>query len=181
VSLISKNIDRKSEALVNENIGAVKVLVIDENGNSLGEHPTFEAIKMANERDFDLVCVAPNATVPVCRYMNYSKYRFEMQKRAREAKKNQKIATVKEIRLSPVMGDNDFDYKWRNGCKFLNEGDKVKVVLSFKKRERLLNYGNPENTIMEKFIAMTQDIAVVEQKPVLEGKRLIAVLAPKKK
>lgn len=181
MSFISKNIDKKSEALVNENIGAVKVLVIDEAGNSLGEFLTPEAIKMANDRDFDLVCVAPNAAVPVCRYMNYSKYRFEMQKRAREAKKNQKIATIKEIRLTPVMGDNDFDYKLKNGRKFLAEGDKVKVELNFRRRERLLNYGNPETTIMEKFLAMTQDIANVEQKPVLEGKRLIAIIAPKKK
>lgn len=181
MSVISKNIERKSDALVNENIGAVKVLVIDENGTSLGEFPTSEAIRLAHGRSFDLVCVAPNAQVPVCRFMDYSKYRYEMQKKAREAKKNQKIITVKEVRLTPVISSNDFETKLRSGIKFLQDGDKLKVTLTFNRRARMLNYGDPDISVLERFLTRTADIANVEQKPVLEGKNMSVMLAPKKK
>ncbi|MDD4212715.1 MAG: translation initiation factor IF-3 [Bacilli bacterium] len=181
MSFISKNIERKNEALVNENIGAAKVLVIDETGTSRGEQLTQDAIRMARERNFDLVCVAPNATVPVCRFMDYSKYRYEMQKKAREAKKNQKIITIKEVRLTPVISGNDFETKLRNGIKFLQDGDKLKVTLTFHRRARMLNYGDPDISVLERFLTRIADIANAEQKPVLEGKNMSVILAPKKK
>ena len=181
MSFISKNIERKSDALVNENIGAEKVLVIDEAGTSRGEFSTAEAIRMAHERNFDLVCVAPNANVPVCRFMDYSKYRYELQKKAREAKKNQKVVTIKEIRITPVISSNDFETKLRNGIKFLEEGAKIKVTLSFHRRARMLNYGDPDITILENFLARTADLATIEQKPILEGKNMSVMLAPKKR
>lgn len=180
MSYISKNLDRKNDALVNENIKSISVLVIDESGNSLGEHKTADAIKMAETRNFDLVCVAPNAKVPVCRFMDYSKYRYEMQRKAREAKKNQKIVLVKEIRLTPVISGNDFETKLRNGIKFLKEGNKVKVTLTFNRRARMLNMGNPDFSILEKYIERTAEIATIESKPTLEGRNMSMILVPKK-
>ncbi|MDD3191716.1 MAG: translation initiation factor IF-3 [Bacilli bacterium] len=180
MSCISKNVDRKSDALVNENIEADVVLVIDENGTSLGEQSLQIAIKMAEARNLDLVCVAPNAKVPVCRFMDYSKYRYEMQRKAREAKKNQKIISIKEIRLTPVISSNDFETKLRNGMKFLEEGNKLKVTLTFNRRARMLNTGDPNFSVLDNYIARTEEIATVEQKPTLEGRNMSALLAPKK-
>ena len=180
VSFISKNIDRKSDALVNENINAERVLVIDGDGNSLGEQPLAEAIKMATSKNLDLVCVAPNAKVPVCRFMDYSKYRYEMQKKAREAKKNQKIVNIKEIRLTPVISTNDFETKVKNGIRFLQDGDKLKVALTFNRRVRMLYQGDPDFSILDKFINRTEDIASVEQAPTREGRNITMILAPKK-
>lgn len=180
MSYISKNLDRKNDALVNENIKAERVLVIDESGNSLGEKNLMDAIKMAESRNFDLVCVAPNAKVPVCRFMDYSRFRYELQRKAREAKKNQKIVTVKEIRLTPVISSNDFETKLRNGMKFLQEGDKLKVTLTFNRRARMLNTAEPNFTVLERFIERTSEIANVEQKPMLEGRNMSTILSPKK-
>ncbi|MFA7367374.1 MAG: translation initiation factor IF-3 [Bacilli bacterium] len=173
--------DRKNDALVNENIRADRVLVIDENGESLGEQSLQDAIKMAESRNSDLVCVAPNAKVPVCRFMDYSKYRYEMQKKAREAKKNQKVVTIKEIRLTPVISSNDFETKLKRGIKFLEDGDKLKVTLTFNRRARMLS-NNSENNfdMIVKYIEKLSDIAVVESKPTLEGRNMSAILSPKK-
>lgn len=176
---ISKNLDRKNDALVNENIKADVVLVIDESGTSLGQHKVQEALKMAEARNFDLVCVAPNAKVPVCRFMDYSKYRYEQRRRAREAKKNQKIITVKELRVTPVISSNDFETKLRKGIEFLKDGNKLKVSLTFNRRARMLYQGNPDISILDKFIERTADIANVEQKPTLEGRNFTIILGPK--
>ena len=180
VKNISKVVERKSEALVNENITAPKVLVITEEGVSLGEQEVATAIKMAEARDLDLVCVAPNAPVPVCKFMDYSKYRYDLQKKAREAKKNQKIVSVKEIRLTPVISIGDFETKLKAGRKFLQDGDKLKVTLTFNRRARMLN-NNPDFSVLTKYIEATADYATVERQPVLEGKNVSATLAPKKK
>lgn len=181
MSFISKNVDRKSDALVNHNIRAERVLVIDEDGQSLGEKSLVEALQIAESKNLDLVCVAPNAKVPVCRLMDYSKYRYELQRKAREAKKNQKVITVKEIRMSPVISSNDFETKLRNGIKFLQDGDKLKVTLTFNRRARMLTTNNDVNfQILEKFIERVADYGVVEQKPTLDGKNISMVLSPKK-
>lgn len=179
MSFISKNLDRKNDALVNENIKADVVLVIDESGTSLGNHKFQDALKMAEARNFDLVCVAPHAKIPVCRFMDYSKYRYEMQRRAREAKKNQKIITVKELRVTPVISSNDFETKLRKGIEFLKDGNKLKVSLTFNRRARMLYQGNPDISVLDKFIERTADIANVEQKPTLEGRNFTIILAPK--
>ncbi len=182
VSNINKNQnqDRKNEALVNENIKAEQVLVVDDAGNSLGVKKLQEALKIAEERNLDLVCVAPNATTPVCRLMDYSKYRYEQQKRARVAKKNQTIICVKEVWLTPVISSNDFDTKLKQGTKFLQQGNKLKVTLRFNRRARLLNMGDPDIQVLQRYIDATSEIATVESKPVLEGKSVFAVLTPKK-
>lgn len=180
VSYISKNLERKTEALVNENIRAERVLVIDEDGTSLGIKNLSEAIKMATSKNLDLVCVAPNAKTPVTRFMDYSKYRYEMQRRAREAKKNQKVVNIKEIRLSPVISGNDFETKVKNGIRFLEDGDKLKVALTFNRRMRMLYQGDPDISVLEKFITRTVDIANVEQAPTREGRNISMILVPKK-
>ena len=113
--------------MVNDEIQAEVVLVISETGEQLGKLDLAEALRIADERGFDLVCVAPNAPVPVCRLMDYSKFRYEQIKKAKEAKKNQKIVQVKEVRLSPTIDSHDFETKQRNAKKFLTDGDKVKV------------------------------------------------------
>ncbi len=155
--------------------------MIDENGESLGEKSLVDAIRLAESKNLDLVCVAPNAKVPVCRFMDYSKYRYELQRKAREAKKNQKVVTVKEIRMTPVISGNDFDTKLRNGIKFLQDGDKLKVTLTFNRRARMLTTNNDVNyQILEKFIEKSSDYSVVEQKPTLEGRNISMVLSPKK-
>ena len=119
VSSINKSQDRKNEALVNEEITASVVLVVDDEGNKLGEMSVQEGIKLAEEKGLDLVCVAPNAPKPVCRMMDYRKFRYEQQKRARVAKKNQTIISVKEVWLTPVIGQNDFDTKLREDFELL--------------------------------------------------------------
>jgi len=177
---ISKNVSRKNEALVNENIKADVVLTIDENGESLGKQKTQDALKMAESRNLDLVCVAPQAKPPVVRFMDYSKYRYEMQRKAREAKKHQKTVVVKEIRVTPVISSNDFETKLKQGIEFLKKGNKVKVNLTFNRRARMLYQGNPDISILEKFIERTADIADVEQKPILEGRNFTIMLVPKK-
>jgi translation initiation factor IF-3 len=180
VSSINRNQDRKNEALVNEEITASVVLVVDNEGKMLGEMSVAEGIKLAEAKGLDLVCVAPNAPKPVCRMMDYSKFRYEQQKRARVAKKNQTIISVKEVWLTPVIGQNDFDTKLKTGIKFLQQGNKLKVTLRFNKRARMLNMGDPDIQVLTKYIEATQDIATVENKPTLEGKSVSMILVAKK-
>lgn len=177
--IISKNLDKKSEALVNENIISKEVLVIDEDGNQLGKMTPAEGIKLAEQKNLDLVCVAPNAAVPVCRFMDYSKYRYELQKKAREAKKNQKVLSMKEIWLSPVISSNDLETKLKSAKKFLLEGCKLKVTLRFTKR-RMIGMMTPNDTVLDKFSEKLTDISTVEQAPILEGRNMTLILMPKK-
>ena len=139
-----------------------------------------EALTLAEEAGYDLVCVAPNAKVPVCKFMDYRKFKFEQQKRAKVAKKNQAVVTVKEVRLTPVISDNDFETKLKAGIKFLEQGNKLKVTLTFVRRARMLNLGDPNIEVINRYIARLEDLAVVESKPVLEGKNVTAMLAKKK-
>lgn len=170
----------KQEALLNENIRFPQVLLIDANGQQLGIKSSTEALEIAMEQGYDLLCVAPNAKTPVCKLVDYKKFKYEQQKNARLARKNQTVIVTKEIVLSPVIGTGDFDTKLKQGLKFLNEGNRLKVTLSFKKRGRLLNGGDPNIEVIEKYIESIGDIATVESKPSLEGRNVIAVLAAKK-
>lgn len=177
---ISKNLDRKDDALINENIKAPEVLVIDEKGESLGVKPIEVARKLAEKADLDLVCVAPNAKIPVCRFIDYSKFRYEQQRKARESKKNQKIISIKEIWLTPVISPNDFETKLRNGRKFLTDGDKLKVTLRFGRRIRMMSSMESDNRkMLDRFIEATADIATVETEPSLEGRNITLTLSPK--
>ena len=180
MSGINKNQDRKGESLVNEDITAEVVLVVDEEGQMLGEMTPAEGIKKAEEKGLDLVCVAPNAKKPVCRMMDYSKFRYEQQKRARLAKKNQTVISVKEIWLTPVISTNDFETKLKAGIKFLQQGNKLKVTLRFNRRARMLNMGDPDIHVLNDYMEATKEIATVESKPTLEGRSVSMILVAKK-
>jgi len=151
--------------------------VISETGEQLGIMPIEKALRLAEERQLDLVKIAPKANPPVCKIMDYGKYLFEMAKKEKEARKNQKVINVKEIRLSASIEDHDLGVKARNADKFLKAGDKVKVTIRFRGREM----AHPEvgYEVMEKFVSMLTVEAVVERKPTLEGNNMIMVVAPK--
>lgn len=151
--------------------------MIDNDGSQLGVVSAKEAQKIANEKNLDLVKIAPNANPPVCKILDYGKYRYELQKKEKEAKKKQKIISVKEIRLSPNIEDHDLNVKANNANKFLKAGDKVKVTLRFRGRE--MGFTRLGYDIMEKFAALIQESGTVEKRPVLEGKNMIMILAPK--
>lgn len=169
--------DKKGENLINEEIEASYVLVIDEAGNQLGKLAIEEALSMAYDRGFDLVCVAPNAEIPVCKFMDYSKYKYEQNRRAKEAKKNQKIVSVKEVRLSPTIDVGDYETKSRAAKKFLENGDKVKVSCRF--RGRMIEQANNTKELFLKFAEKLEDISQVDQKPTLDGRNMFMTLSPK--
>ena len=174
--------DKKGENLVNEEIEASNVLVISDTGEQLGVLPIEEALAVAYDKDLDLVCVAPNAPTPVCKLMDYSKFRYEQNKRAKEAKKNQKIISIKEVRLSPTIDVGDYETKARATRKFLEAGDKVKVSCRF--RGRMIEQANNTKELFLKFAAKVEDIAQIDSQPVLDGRNMSMVLsakAPKKK
>ena len=171
--------DRNNGDLVNEAIRFPEVRVIGPDGESLGVMSRYNALLKAQEYDLDLLCVAPQAKPPVCKIINYGKYRFEQQKKSREAKKNQNIIVIKEVQLTPVIGQHDLETKVRHAIKFLKEGNKVKVVLRF--RGRQLSHVEVGEDVMNRFIALVEEYAIIEKKPVLDGKLLTAVLASKVK
>ncbi len=175
-----KNITKpgdKKENLVNEEIEASYVLVISEEGEQLGKLSISDALRVAEERGYDLVCVAPNAQVPVCKLMDYSKFRYEQNKKAKEARKNQKTISVKEVRISPTIDVGDFETKQRAARKFLTGGDKVKVSCHF--RGRMIEQANNTKELFAKFALGLEDIAQVEQTPILDGKNMFMTLGPK--
>lgn len=174
---IIKPTDKKGENLINDEIEASQVLVIDESGNQLGQLAIEEALSIAYDRGYDLVCVAPNATVPVCKLMDYSKYRYEQNKRAKEAKKNQKIVSLKEVRLSPTIDIGDYETKSRAARKFLEAGDKVKVSCRF--RGRMIEQANNTKELFIKFAVKLEDVAQIDQQPTLDGRNMAMVLSPK--
>ena len=171
--------EKNNGDLVNEAIRFPEVLVITPEGESLGVMKRFAALQEAQNRDLDLLCVNPNGNTPVCKIINYGKYRFEKQKKEREAKKNQTIVVVKEVQLSPVIGMHDLEVRVKAAIRFFNDGNKVKVVLRFKGRQ--LSHVEVGENIMNKFIELVDEYAVIEKKPVLDGKLLTAVLASKVK
>lgn len=136
-----------------------------------------EALELANERKLDLVNISPNASPPVCKILDYGKYRYELQKREKEAKKKQKTTQIKEIRLSTFIEDHDINVKANTAAKFLKEGDKVKVSLRFRGRER--DYVSKGMDVMNKFADVVSEVGNVEKKPEFEGRSLIMVVAPK--
>lgn len=163
--------------MINEQIRDREVRVISETGEQLGIMPIEKALRLAEERQLDLVKIAPKANPPVCKIMDYGKYLFEMAKKEKEARKNQKVINVKEVRLSASIEDHDLGVKARNADKFLKSGDKVKVTIRFRGREM----AHPEvgYEVMEKFVSLLTAEAVVERKPTLEGNHMIMVVAPK--
>lgn len=138
---------------------------------------TRDAVEKAYEKNLDLVLVAPNGNPPVCKIMNYGKYKFEQAKKEKEAKKKQKTFELKELRITPNTEDHDFNFKAKNARKFIEDGCKVKITVRFRGRE--LNYVKQGEAILNKFIESLSDIATPEKKPVLEGKNMFIIMAKK--
>jgi translation initiation factor IF-3 len=169
----------QNKDLVNELVRFPTVLLIGPNGEQLGVMSSREAQLKANEYDLDLLCVAPNAQPPVCKIINYGKYRFEQQKKAKEARKNQHVVETKEIQLTPQIGTHDMETKARAAIKFLQDGNKVKVGVRF--RGRQMTHIEVGQEVMDKFIALLSEYSVVEKPSSMDGRWMIAILAPKRK
>lgn len=182
VAFISRFDNRKPKQpddLVNERIRFKEVLVIDQNGDQLGVKNRNEALNIAYDVDLDLVCVAPNAKPPVCRIMNFGKYRFEQQKKAREMKKNSKVVALKETQLSVTIDVHDKNVKLKRTLKWLEEGNKVKVAIRF--RGRQLAHVDLGKKVIDDFVEECAEVGQIEKPAKLEGRTLTAILAPKKK
>ncbi|SEQ83910.1 bacterial translation initiation factor 3 (bIF-3) [Piscibacillus halophilus] len=162
---------------VNEGIRAKEVRLIDSNGEQLGIKSRQEALEIADRANLDLVLVAPNAKPPVCRIMDYGKYRFEQQKKEKEQRKKQKVINIKEVRLTPAIEEHDFNTKLRNAHKFLKKGDKVKVSVRF--RGRAITHKELGQQVLERFADQCSELANLETKPKMEGRNMFMMLAPK--
>ena len=181
MSVINRKVipNNVNDDLVNEKIRFKEVLVINSDGEQLGIKMRREALDIAFDQGLDLLCVAPKATPPVCKVLDYGKYRFEQQKKAKEAKKKQHVTEVKPLRLSPVIDKHDFETKLRHARSWLEDGRKVKIDMRF--RGRMMTRLEVGKKIMDSFIQECADLASVEKKPLLEGNTMSTVLAPKKK
>ena len=167
----------KQELPINGQIKAKEVQLISDNGEKLGMLPIARALEIAEEKKLDLVLVSPNAQVPVCKIMNYGKYKFEQAKKEKEAKKKQKIQETKELRITPNIEEHDFGFKAKNAKKFLEDGNKVKITVRFRGRE--LNNVKMGENVLNDFAKELEDVAVVEKAPKLEGKNMFIILAKK--
>jgi len=165
------------EADINWDIRAPEVRVIDADGKQVGILPLKEAMKIAEEKGLDLVEVAPNSQPPVCRVMNYGKYKYQQNKRIQEARKHQTVIHVKEVKVRPRTEEHDFQFKLRHVKRFLDEGNKVKISILFRGRE----IAHPEfgKEMLNRFVEGVKDLTVIEQAPRLEGRNMVMILAPK--
>ena len=162
---------------INEEIRAREVRVITNDGEALGIMSNRAALQLAVEKHLDLVEIAPTAKPPVCKIMDYGKYHYEQQKREKEARKKQKTFDIKEVKLRPGIEEHDFNVKYKNAVRFLEDGDKVKVTIMFRGRE--LSHPELGEVLLNKMAQQLKDIAVVERVPKLEGKNMIMIVAPK--
>ena len=163
--------------MINEEIRDREVRVVDESGEQLGIMPVRQALELADEKQLDLVKIAPNAKPPVCRLMDYGKYRFEQSKKEREIRKNQKVITVKEVRLSATIEDHDVDVRVKNAVKFLKEGNKVKASIRF--RGRQITHSEIGRQVMEEFAEKIKEFGVIERRPLIEGRNMTMIIAPR--
>jgi translation initiation factor IF-3 len=150
---------------------------VDDTGNQLGIMPTREAVRLAQEKGLDLVNVAPDAKPPVCRIMNFGRYKYEQSKREKEARKNQKIITIKEVRLRPTIDEHDYQVKLKNTMRFLANGNKVKVTVRF--RGRQLVHAETGKELLARMAEEIKDVGMVEREPRLEGTQMIMILTPR--
>jgi translation initiation factor IF-3 len=162
---------------VNDDIVVMRVRLVDERGNMVGIVGRNEALAMASDAGLDLVEIAPNADPPVCKILDFGKYKYEEQKRRNEARKKQKVIEVKEIKLRPGIDDHDYDVKMRSMLKFIDEGDKVKVTMRFRGRE--LAHQELGWEVLQRVKVDTEPIAKVESEPRMEGRQMVMVLAPR--
>ena len=156
-----------------------EIRLIGDNGEQLGIMPPAEAMKIAESKEKDLVMIAAGGKPPVCKIMDYGKYRFEQSKREKEAKKKQRVIEIKEIRMSPSIGDNDFNTKLRAGQKFLAEGNRLKVTIRFRGRE--MAHTHLGEQLLRDYAAKCADLASMDKNPKLEGRNMSMFLSPKQK
>jgi len=164
--------------MINEQIRDREVRVVSQDGDQLGIMPTSEAMRMAREAELDLVKIAPNAKPPVCKIIDYGKFRYEQARREKEARKKQKTIEIKEVRLSPNIDDNDLNTKVNAARKFIQKGDKVKVTLRFRGRE--MAHVQSSRQILDVFAEKLSDIAVIEKAPKMEGRSMTMFLTEKR-
>ncbi|MFZ5631859.1 MAG: translation initiation factor IF-3 [Bacillota bacterium] len=162
---------------INEEIRVREIRLVDSDGNQLGIMPTREALKIAEERQLDLVEIAPQAKPPVCRIMDFGKYKYEQSKKEKEARKKQRIIEIKEIKLRPNIEDHDFFVKARNAARFLKDGDKVKATIVFRGRE--IVHTQLGRQLLVRLSEELKDLCNIERQPKLEGKNMIMILSPK--
>jgi translation initiation factor IF-3 len=172
VKIISKDF------LLNEEIREKEIRVIGSDNEQLGILPTKEALKLAEEKELDLVMIAPTANPPVCRIMDYGKFLYEQSKKDKEAKKKQKVVDIKEVRLSPTIEEHDITIKANNARRFLQDSDKVKVTVRFRGREA--DYSHIGFEILKSFSGRLEEVCIIEKPAKLEGKNMIMILAPKR-
>lgn len=165
------------DMMINEEIRDKEIRLIGQDGEQLGIMPTKQALEMAEEKELDLVKIAPTAKPPVCKLMDYGKYKFEQQKREKEARKNQRVIEIKEVRMSPGIDVNDFNVKLRNAQKFLSEGDRVKVTVRFRGRE--MAHTDIGRKLLLKFAEDCAEIATMDKEPKQEGRHMNMFLSPK--
>ena len=163
--------------MINEEIRDREVRVVDQNGEQLGVMSSRDALALAEERQLDLVKIAPQARPPVCKLMDYGKYRFEQSKKEREVRKNQKVITVKEVRLSATIEDHDIDVKFKNAVKFLKDGNKVKVTIRF--RGRQITHSEIGRQVMTEFAERIKEYGTVDKAPQIEGRNMSMFISPR--
>ena len=168
----------KKDLFINDEIRVREVRLVGLDGEQLGIKPLSEAQAIADDANVDLVLIQPQATPPVAKIMDYGKFKFEYQKKRKEQRKKQSVVTVKEIRLSPVIDKGDFETKLRNGRKFLQKGNKVKVSIRF--RGRMITRIDVGKQVMNEFIEAMSDIAQIDKAPALEGNTMSVVISPKR-
>ena len=163
--------------MINEEIRDRDVRVVDQNGEQLGVMSSRDALALAEERQLDLVKIAPQARPPVCKLMDYGKYRFEQSKKEREFRKNQKVINIKEVRLSATIEDHDIDVKFKNAVKFLKDGNKVKVTIRF--RGRQITHSEIGRQIMTEFAERIKEYGTVDKAPQIEGRNMSMFISPR--
>ena len=169
--------DIATELMINEEIRDREVRLIDENGEQLGVMSTQQALQLAEERGLDLAKIQPSAVPPVCKLLDYDKYRYEQAKRERENRKNQRVVDIKEVQLSATIEENDVNTKAKMAIRFLENGDKVKVSIRF--RGRQITHSEIGLKVMQDFAERCKDVSMVERRPLLDGRNMIMILAPK--
>ena len=175
----AKRDNKRNRDLVNDDIRFKEVRVVGAQGEQLGIMSRNDALDAAYDLGLDLYCVAPNGNPPVCKILDYGKYKFDQKKKAREAKKNQSTTEIKGLRLSPVIDKHDFETKLKNVTKWIQHGDRVKIDMRF--RGRMITRQEVGKQVMDEFVNALAEIATVDKKPALEGNILSVVLSPKKK
>lgn len=165
------------ELMINEKIRDREVRLIGSEGEQLGVVSIKEALEIASEKSLDLVKIAPTAVPPVCKVMDYGKYKFELTKKEKEQRKNQKVITIKEVRVTPNIDDHDFFTKVNNAIKFLKAGDKVKVTVRFRGRE--VTHSKLGEVLLVRFTEEVKEVGVIEKRPKLEGRNMFMFISPK--